>query len=240
MQSTAATVTDTGVMRIGGLALRHAALIVGLAYLLNPVSYAEFALLPKLLIPGNVEQTVANISAHHGMFLATLFCYFLNFIEDIIIAWALYILLTPVNQALSLLAALFQLVYAGISILATFNLATAYRLLVTPEFATAFGTAQLHAQVDLLVHTFRYDYSLALVIFGIHLILVGYLVARSRYIPFWLGVILVINGLGWVVYSVKPYLYPSANLEFIMITFGGELIFMIWLLVRGWAIKEPG
>jgi hypothetical protein len=168
-----------------------------------------------------------------------LFCFLINFVEDIVIAWALYVLLAPVNRSLSLLAAWFQVVYAAIALVATLNLATVYRMLTTPEYLTTFGSGPLGAQVNLLLHTFRYDYSLALVIFGIHLLLVGYLIIRSSYIPWWLGVLLVIDGLGWMVHSVQPYLYPDANLDFLFVTFFGEVIFMLWLLIMGWRIREP-
>jgi hypothetical protein len=66
--------------RGAGLTLRQAALIAGFAYLLNPVSYAEFTLYPKLVIPGHIEQTVANIAAHPSLFVAVFFCYLINFI----------------------------------------------------------------------------------------------------------------------------------------------------------------
>ena len=72
---------------------------------MDPVSYAEFTLYPKLVIPGHIEQTVANITGHGGTFVAMTLCYFVNFIEHIVIAWALYVLLAPVNGSLSLLAA---------------------------------------------------------------------------------------------------------------------------------------
>jgi hypothetical protein len=92
--------------------------------------------------------------------------------------------------------------------------------------------------VNLLLHTFRSDYSFGLILFGIHLVLVGFLIVRSGYIPWWLGVILIVNGLGWVSDSVQPYLYPDANTGFVFVTFFGELIFMLWLLIRGWSISE--
>jgi hypothetical protein len=225
-------------VRIAGLTLRQAALITGFAYLLNPVIYAE-SIYSKLVVAGNVEQTIVNIVAHHGLFLAALFCYFINFVEDIVIAWALYVLLAPVNQAVSLLAALFQLMYAAIMFVALFNLAIAYRVLTTPEFLMSFGTGPLHAQVILLIHSFRYSYSLALSLFGVHLILVGALIYASRYIPFWLGIILVIDGIAWIVNSLAPYLYPLANLDFLFVAFLGELIFMLWLLIRGWVLRPP-
>lgn len=226
-------------MRIQGLTLRQAALVVGFAYLLNPVSYAEFSIYPKLVVPGSAEQTVANIAAHHGLFVLAMFCYIINFIGDIVIAWGLYILLTPVNQALSLLAALFQLVYTAVAMSGAFNLATAYRMLTTPEYQATFGVGPLHAQIDLLLHTFRYTYSLGIVIFAIHLLLVGYLIVRSGYIPWWLGALLIVNGLAWIVNNLRPYLYPDANLGFIWIAFYGEIVFMLWLLIRGWKIQEP-
>ena len=204
----------------------------------NPVPKANESY-PKLVIPGKIAETVANISSHHGLFLAGLFCYLINFTEDIIIAWGLYILLAPVNRAMALLAAWFQLVYTGISLVGLFNLAMVYRMLTTPEYLTSFGAGPLQAQVNLLLHSFRSDYSLALVLFGIHLLLVGYLIVRSGYIPWWLGILLFINGLGWVINSLQPYLYPDANLGFIFITFFGEVIFMLWLLIRGWKIQEP-
>jgi hypothetical protein len=228
-----------GAGRTNGVTLRQAALMAGFVYLLSPVSYAEFTLYPKLVIPGNISATVANISAHHGLFLAMLFCYFINFVEDIVLAWALYILLAPVNRALSLLAAWFRLVYAIIVLVGTFNLATVYRMVTTPEYLTTFGSGPLNAQIGLLIHTFRYDYSLALEIFGLHLLLAGYLIFRSRYIPWWLGILLVINGLGWMVNSLGPYLYPHANLDPLFVTFFGEVVFMLWLLIMGWRIREP-
>ena len=222
-----------------GLTLRQAALIAGFGYLLDPVSYAEFTLYPKLVIPGDIDQTIANISAHHGTFLALFFCYFINFIEDIVIAWALYVLLAPVNRAVSLLAALFRWVFAGLSIAATFNLVIVYRMLTTPEYSQLFGTRALAAQVALLLHSFRYEYSMGLTIFALHLIVIGGLIFASGYIPKWLGVILVIDGLGWIVMPLQPYLWPNANLDWVIVTAFGELIFLLWLLIWGWRIKEP-
>jgi|SRR5580700_1673339 hypothetical protein len=111
-------------------------------------------------------------------------------------------------------------------------------MLTTPEYLTTFGSGPLDAQVNLLLHSFRYGYSLGLVIFGIHLLLVDYPIVRSRYIP-WLGVLLLINGLGWAINGLQPYLYPDANLGFVFITFFGEVVFMLCLLIRGWKRSEP-
>jgi hypothetical protein len=195
--------------------------------------------MPKLVIAGNIEQTVQNIVAHGGLFVAAILCYLVTFIEDVVIAWALYVLLAPVNRSLSLLTAWFRLVFAAIALFGWLNLVTVFRLLNTPEYLTSFGSVQLHAQVNLLLNSFRYDWSMSLVIFGIHLVLLGYLIYRSGYIPRIIGILLVIDGLGWVIDSFQPYLYPNTHLGFLFITFFGELVFMLWLLIRGWKIREP-
>lgn len=224
------------------MSLRQAALIAGFAYLLDPVGYAEFTLYPRLVIPGNVEATVANIGAHGPAFVAIIFCYLVNFIEDVVIAWALYYLLAPVNKPLSSLTAIFRLVYTAMGLFGLSNLVTVYRILNAPEYVAATGRRPLDAQVDLLLHSFRYDYLFGLIVFGIHLCLLGYLVYRSGYTGFVskiVGVVLAVTGLGWIVLELRPYLFPAANIDWVFYTVFGELIFMLWLLIGGWMLKAP-
>ena len=118
--------------------MRQAALIAGFAYLLMPVTIAEFYINPKLLVAGNVEQTAQNIAAHGTLFAAAILCYLVTLILDIIIAWALYILMMPVSRSVSLLTAWFRLVYTLIALVGLLNLTTVYRLLHTPVYLTAF------------------------------------------------------------------------------------------------------
>ncbi|HEX9633863.1 MAG TPA: DUF4386 domain-containing protein [Candidatus Limnocylindria bacterium] len=132
----------------------------------------------------------------------------------------------------------FRAVQAVIAIGAVLNLFTAFRLLQTESLA-ALGSDQLHAQVLVLLSSFGYEWSLALVIFGIHLGLLGYLVYRSGYIPRLVGVALAIAGIGYVVYNLRPYLYPDAEIGFVFAAFFGELVFLVWLAIWGWRIPEP-
>jgi uncharacterized protein DUF4386 len=224
-----------------GITLRQAALIAGFSLLImtGAAPVAEFFVFPKLVISGNIEQTVQNIVANRGLFLTGIFDYLLTYICDVVIAWAFYVLLAQVNRSVSLLTAWFRLVYTSIAFFSLLKLVTVFRLLNSPDYLTAFGADQLHAQVKLLLGSFRSDLSMDLVLFGIHLVLLGYLVYRSSYIPRIIGILLIIDGLGWVIDSLQPYFYPNAHLGFLFITFFGELVFMLWLLIRGWKIPEP-
>lgn len=224
-----------------GLTLRQAALIAGIGLLIMVATTpaAEFLVYPKLVVRGDPTQTAQNIIAHQGLFIAGIFGYLITFICDLLVAWALYVLLVPVNRALSVLTAWFRVVYAAIGIFALLKLVTAYRLLTTPDYLTVFGAAPLNAQVKLLLDSFRIEWSMSLVLFGIHLVLLGYLIYRSGYIPRIIGILLAIDGVAWMIGSVRPYLFPNAPLGFLFVAYFAELIFMLWLLIRGWKIEEP-
>ena len=57
-------------------------------------------------------------------------------------------------------------------------------------------------------------------------------------VPKFIGVLLVIDGLGWLVDGLHPYFFPQAPMGFLNITELGEMVFMIWLLARGWKIRQ--
>jgi len=223
-----------------GISLRQAALVAGfgLLVMIFTAPFAEFYVFSKLVTPGDIEATVQNIRANGGLLLAGIFAYLIVFIFDVIVAWALYVLLIPVNRSLSLLAAWFRLMYTAIALFGMLKLVTVYRLLHTPDYAAIFQPDQLHTQVRFLLKAFRYEWGIGLILFGVHLVLLGYLVFRSGYIPRILGILLVIAGLGWVVHELGPYLLPGADLGFLFITFTLEVVFMFWLLIRGWKIPE--
>lgn len=223
--------------REAGLTLRQAALIAGLAYIM-PVSYAEFSIWPKLVIRDNIEQTVLNISTHPRLFALAVLCYLITYLEDVVIAWALYVLLAPVNRPLALLTAWFRLIYTAVILYGWLNLVTVHRLLTTPDYLTVFGSGPLYSQVQFLLRSYRYDASVSLIIFGIHLALLGWLIYRSGYIPRIIGVLLLYDGVGWVVVSLQPFFYPNAHFGFFFATSFVELLLPLWLLIRGWKIEE--
>jgi hypothetical protein len=220
--------------------LPAAALIAGIAILGSVISapFAEMYVFPKLVIPYKTAETAVNIIAHRTLFIAAIFAYLITFICDLIITWALYILLKPVHPELSLLTAWFRLVYTVIALVALNNLVTSFRLLTTPEYLTIFKEDQLYAEAMIYLRAFRNHWYFGIIFFGIHLILLGYLVFKASYIPKILGIILAVTGLGYLLTTTRPFLFPDVNVDFAKYTFYGELIFMLWLLIKGSKIKS--
>jgi hypothetical protein len=59
--------------------------------------------------------------------------------------------------------------------------------------------------------------AVGLLLFGVHLVLLGYLVYRSGYIPRVIDVLVAIDGSAWVVANLRPFLYPNAKLDFLLV-----------------------
>jgi Domain of unknown function (DUF4386) len=224
-----------------GLSLPQAARVAGFSLLvmsvLSPLAF--FGVFPRLIVRGNLELTMQNLVVHRGLFLTGIGCYLLTFVADVLVAWALYVLMRPVNPAASLLAAWFRLVYTVLALVALFNLVTALRVANAPDYLTAFGPAPLRAQVQLLLGSFRYEWGVAMIFFALHLGVLGVLVYRSGYVPAVLGVLLLINAAGYLVDNLRPYLFPEVSVPYLFVAFFGELILMLWLLARGARIEVP-
>jgi len=72
-----------------------------------------------------------------------------------------------------------------------------------------------------------------LILFGIHLAIVGYLAYVSGYVPKLLGVLLVIAGAGYVFDSLASTVLASPPGSVATVTFLGELLLALWLVARG-------
>jgi asparagine N-glycosylation enzyme membrane subunit Stt3 len=107
-----------------------------------------------------------------------------------------------------------------------------------------FETDQLHAQVMLSIDAFNIGWKVGLVLFGIHLLVSGYLAFKSGFMPKFLGILLIITGFGYLIDSFANFLLPNyTDYEtiFLMIVaipgIIGEISLMFWLLIKG--VKLP-
>ena len=233
--------------RIVNISLRKAAIVAGFGLLTMTIFaiYAYFFVRPSLIVPGDVTTTANNIMANELLFRSSIVSWLIVLMCDVVVAWALYVLLKPVNKSLSLLAAWFRLVYTTIHGIALLNLIFVLQLLSGADYLTVFETDQLHALVLLFLNGYNYGSLIGLVFFGFHLFVLGYLVFKSDYIPRIIGVLLIIASFGYLIENFGNVLLPNyANYEaiiqmvFIVPMFIGELSLCFWLLLKGAKIPE--
>jgi len=220
---------------VADISQRNAAIIAGLGLLIMTI-FAVFAIyfvFPNLIVPGDAATTANKIMANEMQFRAGICSYLIVIVCDVVVAWALYVFLKPVNKSLSLLAAWFRLVYATIFGIALVNYVSVLQLLNNADYLTVFETDQLHAKVILSLNAFSDGWAIGLVFFGFHLVLLGYLIFKSDYIPRILGVLLIVAGLGYLIDNFGKFLLPNYDLNIATFVGWGEFLFVLWLLFKG-------
>jgi len=217
------------------ISLRNSAIVAGLGLLFMAIiaPIAQFGVLQKLIVAGDPTITAKNIIASVGIFRIGICIFLIVAVLDVVVAWALYILLKPVNKSVSLLAAWFRVAYAAIFVSAVNNLLTVLQLLSGSDYLKVFETNQLNAQVLLSLNSFTDGWNIGLAIFGLHLSVVGYLVFKSGYFPKFLGILVMIAGLGYLIDNLGKLLSANYTVSIAMFTFIGEVLLIFWLLWRG-------
>jgi Domain of unknown function (DUF4386) len=216
-------------------AIRNASLTAGVGLLLMSAfaGFGVFAAVEGLVTPGNAARTTRDIAASEGLFRLGIVSLFLVIALDVVVAWGLYRVFGPVSQGLSLLAAWLRIVYGGIFMVAIGQLLGVPRLLGNDDYLAAFGADQVQAQALLRIDTFYDIWDAGLFLFGLHLLVIGYLAYRSGYVPRLLGVLLCIAGFGYTFDSFIAVFSPSALIEITTFTFIGEFLLALWLVIRG-------
>ena len=197
--------------------------------------FALFGVLQTLVVPTDAAATVENIIASEGLFRAGIAAFLIVIMLDVVVAWALYVLLRPVNRTLALLTAWLRLAFAAVFASALVNLLDVAQLLGGADGA-ALQPAQLQAQVMSSIASFDNGWIvIAHAIFGLHLLGLGYLLFRSAQFPRFLGVLVIVAGGGYLVDSFTRILVPDFVFTFSVFTFVGEALLIVWLFYR--AIK---
>ena len=199
--------------------------------------FGELFVRQSLIVPGDAATTVDNIMASESLFRLTLVTGLIRNTCLILLPLALYKLLKPINKTIALVMVILALVSVGIAMVNMTNDYAVLLLLSGADYLTAFGVDQLHAQVMFFLDLQTYGAFIPQFL-SLWLILVGYLVFKSSFLPRILGILLIIGGLGFVIDSITFVLFPNFDVTISLFTFFGEIIFALWLLIKGVNVEE--
>jgi len=217
---------------------RIAAVLILLTAVLAPFSMIYVP--STLVVPGDAATTANNIGASEGLFRLGIVSDSLVFLLEIVIVVLLYVLLKPVNQTLSLVAAFSRLAMAVIQGINLLNYFAVLLLLSGAGYLAVFSPDQLHALALLFLGAHELVALIWGLFFGFHLLVLGYLVYKSGYVPRILGVVLVVTSLCYLIQSFGNMLLPQYAETFAAIGFLAiiELAFPLWLLIKGINVEQ--
>ena len=220
---------------------RKAALAAGIAIVAMTVAatVANDITIGKLVVERNATETLKNIVASKTTFNIGVFSWIIILISDVVAAWGLYIFFRPVSKDQSLIAAWFRLIYVAMLGAAIFNLVHVHTLIHQAIPSVVETTAGLGRDVMFYLDAFDATWSASLIVFGIHILLVGLLALRSGYVPNIFGIILIIAFAGYSVIHISNLLFPqySDAMRIVgwifLFPMLGEVALGIWLVVQG-------
>ena len=218
---------------------RNPGRVVGLWYL-SLLLFGPLTLIyipDKLYVHNDAAATAANIAAHQTLFKIGMLSGLFGSMMLIFLVFAFYRLFKDVDRELS-----WWLVFTGGVMPAVLGLAGfvwdagALTVAQGPAFLGVFDKPQQDALVLLFVRLGEHSITAAEILWGVWLFPMGRLTYKSGFLPRFIGVWLIINGIAYLALSAARVLEPPlADKLFLYFqpALLGELVMMLWLLIRG-------
>ena len=218
----------------GAAPANRTARLAGALYLaLMPFAFFGLIYVPSVVVvPGDPARTSANIMASELLFRGGTVSHLVGQVIFVFLVLALYRLLKPVNDDHALVMVVLALLGVPMAFLNEVNHLAALRLLGSTAYG-AFSANELQAQAMLFLDMRQDGILVTQVFWGLWLLPLGLLVVRSGFLPRLLGILLVVAGAGYVIDSGTSLLFPGFGATFSHFTFIGEVVFPLWLLIKG-------
>jgi hypothetical protein len=110
------------------------------------------------------------------------------------------------------------------------------------DYLKAFQADQLQAQAMLYLNSYKNGFMIAQIFYGAWLFPLGYLVFRSGLLPRILGILLIIDGFGVLIWFFQFFLFPGYEVityPGLVASFIAEFSLSLWLLTKGVKDQKP-
>jgi Domain of unknown function (DUF4386) len=191
----------------------------------------------KLFVHGNAAATANNIAAHQWLFRFGIVADLACAVVLIFLTLAFYRLFKDVDPNLAVQVAIFGGVMpALINFVGVVSDAAALTIVRGADFLSVFDKPQQDALVMLFLRLRDHQNTVAEILWGVWLFPLAMLVYRSRFLPRFLGIWLIVNGVAYVILSLTGILLPQYQSRVFLIAqpaLFGELALMLWLVIKG-------
>lgn len=223
--------------RIADQSPRKTARMAGLFYLIFILTTVLATYVrSRLIVSGDAAATANNIMGSELFFRIGFVTELVSAVFFLLAAWALYVLLKPVNKNLALLFLLLNLGGVAVECLNALNLFAALQFLSGANYLNVFQTGQLQAMAMSFLNSYTSGFIIAQIFFSAWLLPLGYLVYKSRSLPRFLGILLILDFFGNLSWFLQFFLLPGYGILAYpgnAISFIAEISLTLWLLIMG-------
>ena len=192
---------------------------------------------------GTASQVYQAMMTNEGSFRLGLVVALTSGFLFLMVAWGLYVLLRPVNRDLALLFLLLNAVGVAIQGASMLSLISAMLQGDSASNMQAYSATQLEGLAYLSINVYKLGFVTAQLFFATWLFPLGYLVYKSGFLPRFLGVLLLLDGIAVMVWFLQALLlpdYPAIRYPGLALSFAAELGLALWLLVKGVKVVDSG
>jgi len=191
----------------------------------------------RFVVSGDAAATAANVLAHEPQYRLGIAANLIASVCYVAATLLVYELLKPVSRSVSLMAAFFSLIGCAMGGLSGGLQLAPLVILKGAQSSSGFTVEQLQTLAYTCLRVNTQVSSITFLFFGLHCLLVGWLILRSTFLPRMVGVLMVLAGVGWLTLSLSSllsppiarFLYPYIMLPGLV----GEAVLSLWLLVAG-------
>jgi len=206
----------------------------GLLYLLYMLTSVVANLFGKFVFV-EAPVTINHILAHATQFRIGFVINLFSAALFLFAAWVLYVLLKPVNKDLALLFLLFNVAGFAVWLISSLCLFGSLVILNGSETITAFQPDQLQALAVFFFGLYKTGGVIAQVPYGVWLFPLGYLVLKSGFLPKFLGILLLADGVCQFVYVCQRLILPDLAAiasPCLAISCAAEVSLALWLAIK--------
>ncbi len=222
--------------------LKKTARLAGLLYLLTAIIF-PFGIIyvpAQIMVRGDVSATAHNILANEFLFRTGIVGNLVGQLIFVLLVLVLYRLLKQVNENQANLMRALVIVGVPMAFIGELFKVTSLMILKGGILEST-DPGQMYDLVAILLKLSSYSTQMVQFYWGLWLIPFGYLVYRSGFIPRILGVLLILNGIAYILLCFTFLLFPdylpivgNIAMPFLLL---GEIPILLWLLIVGVKVK---
>ena len=205
--------------------------------------FSEGYLPSRILVAGDLAATTTNLAALQVLYRAGIVVDVVVFLSDVVLAWALYQLLKPVDDSLARLGAFLRVANGAILAAVTLNGLVCVRLLSSADYLQGVDAHTLQGLARLFMGIRGAGLNIGFVFLGAGSMVFAYLLLKSRYVPRLLagwGILASpVLALGALAALFSPWFAANWAMAAMVPMFFYEVPLGVWFLVKGVAVPAP-
>lgn len=193
----------------------------------------------EIVAEGNAALTFQNLLDHQELFRWGIAGDIVVLVLETLLTVMLYQLFKSASTTGMITATFSRLAMAIIMGINLINYMIPAIIMNQPVYLTSFSSAELESLTLLFFKAHKYGELAWQIFFSVHLFTLGYVIRKSGNTPKWLGLLMLIGGIGYAGDSIIQFMLSNSVVlsvifsSLLVLAVIAEFWFALWLLIKG-------